>query len=64
MKKIIDRIKKDKKAIIFALISLIALIVGSIAIGFVETLLIVVLIDTIFIVASKPKKKKKRSFKI
>lgn len=63
MKEILNRIKKDKKAIIIALVSLAALIVGSIAIGFIETLLIVILIDTIFIIVSKPKKKKKISFK-
>ena len=64
MKKILNRMKKDKKAIIMALVSLISLIIGSIAIGFIQTLLIVVLIDTIFIIVSKPKQKiKKTSFK-
>jgi len=62
MKKLVNRLKKDKKPIIVGLISIAAVIFGSLAIGFLPAFLIVLFLDIIFIILSKPKKKKKFSF--
>ena len=59
MNKLIKRIKKDKKPIIIGLISVLALIIGSIIIGFIKAFLIILFIDMIIFLISKPKKKKK-----
>ncbi|MEG2322621.1 MAG: transglycosylase domain-containing protein, partial [Bacilli bacterium] len=60
MKKLINTLKKNKKTVIITLISLIALLVGSFTIGFVKTFLIILLLDAIYFVVSKPKGKKKQ----
>lgn len=61
MNRLLKRIKKDKKPILIALISLIALIIGSFIINFIPSLLLVVLINLIIFFVSKPKKKKKNT---
>lgn len=58
MNRLLKRIKKDKKPILIALFSLIAILVGSFIINFIPSLLIVVFIDLIIFFMSKPKKKK------
>lgn len=58
MNRLLKRIKKDKKPILIAIFSLIALIIGSFIINFIPSLLIIVLVDLIIFFVSKPKKKK------
>lgn len=63
MKRLLDRIKKDKKPILMALISLIALIIGSFIINFIPSLLIITFVDLIIFFMTKPKKRKKKNLK-
>lgn len=58
MKRLLKRIKKDKKAVLTALLSIIALVIGSFIIGFVPSALIIVLVDLIIFFVTKSKKKK------
>ena len=58
MKKFIN---KNKKTIILALISFIILIVGSLTIGFIPTLLMLVIIGLFYYFVSKPKGKRKKT---
>jgi len=59
MNRLLKRMKKDKKPILIAIISIIALIIGSFIINFIPSLLLVVFIDLIMFFISRPKKKKK-----
>lgn len=59
MKKFKELIKKNMDTVIIFVISITALIIGSIAIGFVPAFLIVLFLDTILVILSSPKLKKK-----
>ena len=61
--KLIKKIKEKSKIIIFALICLIALIIGSFTIGFVSTLILLIIVSLIYYFVTKPKKKTKKSGK-
>lgn len=63
MKKLTDIIKKNIEPITIAVISIVTLIIGTIAIGFLPSFLIVLFLDTIIIIFSLPKKKKKQNTK-
>lgn len=55
--KLINQFKKDSRTIIMAIISLVALFFGSLMIGFIPSLLIIIMIDLIIYFVVKPKKK-------
>lgn len=64
MKKILSKFKKYQFPICAAILSIVNLIIGSIAVGFIPAFLIVLILDTILIVISLPidiKNKKKKS---
>jgi len=60
MKKFKDLFKKNSETIIITLISIITVIIGTFAVGFVPSFLIVLLLDTIIIVLSLQKNKKSK----
>lgn len=61
--KFIRKIKEKSKIIILALISVVALIIGSFTIGFISTVILLVIAGLIYYFITKPKKKTKRSVK-
>lgn len=55
--KLMKQFKKDSRPIIMAIASLVALFFGSLVIGFIPSLLIIIMIDLIIYFVGKPKKK-------